>query len=205
MPGDEPFELDVRDSKQRIIGLEHHKREIGQCLNPTNCKHCNGQDCRVVGHEVRHISGEPAIAVSQFSDGIRMRLDAYNSTLQPIANWGITVLPTDRGHSAVLHYFRQEHDIMNGTTENVRALNGRRLQEYLSSLILDNCENIAISPTIWDAFGAKKQQAIRERFIPELSALSYGPPERLAELEYRRLTRDRAIPNPRQINLFNAR
>ena len=108
------------------------------------------------GHEVRHISGEPAIAVSQFLDGIRMRLDAYNSTLQPIANWGITVLPTDRGHSAVLHHFRQEHDIMNGTTENVRALNGRRLQEYLSSLILDNCENIAISPTIWDAFGAKK-------------------------------------------------
>ena len=35
--------------------------------------------------------------------------------------------------------------------------------------------------------------------------LSYGPPERLAELEYRRLARDRAIPNPRQINLFNAR
>ena len=105
----------------------------------------------------------------------------------------------------MLHYFRQEHDIMNGTTENVRALNGRRLQEYLSSLILDNCENIAISPTIWDAFGAKKHQAIRERFILELSALSYGPPERLAELEYRRLARDRAIPNPRQINLFNAR
>ena len=92
----------------------------------------------------------------------------------------------------MLHYFRQEHDIMNGTTENVRALNGRRLQEYLSSLILDNCENIAISPTIWDAFGAKKHQAIRERFIPELSALSYGPPERLAELEYRRLARDSA-------------
>ena len=27
VPGDEPFELDVRDSKQRIIGLEHYKRK----------------------------------------------------------------------------------------------------------------------------------------------------------------------------------
>lgn len=205
VPGDEAFEKDIRNCSQQMIGLEHYQREIEQCLNPPTCRRCQGQACKVVGHVVRHMPGSPAIVVSQFSDGIRMRLDAFRGTLQPIANWGITVLPTERGHSVVLHYFREETNIMHHAIDKMHSLNGRRLQEYVSSLILDNCENIAISPKAWNTFGTKKQQAITERFISELAALSYGPLDHMVELEARRLNPESAIPNPRQINLFNMR
>lgn len=205
VPEDEAFRLDLRNSRQQMIGLEHYCREMEQCLNPQNCGRCKGQDCKVVGHEVRHISGSPSVAVSQFSDGTRMRVDRVRRTRQPVANWGITVMPAERGHSVILHYFRQEYDIMCDNIESIRSLSGHRLQEYLSPLILDHCENIAIGRKTWNAFGAKKRKAITERYVSEAPETPYGPPERVAEMEYRRLNPDQPIPNPKQINLFNVR
>ena len=105
----------------------------------------------------------------------------------------------------ILHYFRQEYDIMCDDIESIRSLSGHRLQEYLSPLILDHCENIAIGRKTWNAFGAKKRKAITERYVSEAPETPYGPPERVAEMECRRLNPDQPIPNPKQINLFNVR
>ena len=203
-PDDEVFQAYLNMYRQQAIGLEHYKREVERCLNPQNCRWCNGRECKIVAHKVLHIRGEPILAVSDFTSGIRTKVNPMRRTVDYIANWGLTVLPTEKGHTVALHYFREERDIVEPTVEQLSRLQGRQLQAMVSCLILDSLENIAISPAAWLKFG-KRRQAMVDRFRSEIPDIGFGSAERIAKWERDRFDPHPTPPNRHQLNLFSTR
>ena len=96
VPNSEPFQMEVELLRQQVIGLEHYKQLTEGCLSPQNCLKCNGSKCKTIGHKVFHIPGIPALAVSDFSNGIRTRINPRFGSIEYIMNWGITVVPQSR-------------------------------------------------------------------------------------------------------------
>ena len=206
VPNDEPFQLQARMHRQNALGLEQYKKLIEPCLSPDSCNRCIGGKCKVTGHVVRRISGKPTFAVSQFSSGSRTLANFHFRTIKYIANWGLTVIPTPKGHTAILHYFLEDVPIsleMQKTIQQFEFLNGKALEQMISALVLDTCENIAISPAAWNAFGPKRQNAMLDRFGTEQSDIGFGSREQIEKWNREHLQEIREPPtNPRQLNLF---
>ena len=206
VPDDEPFQLQAGIHRQNVLGLEQYKKLIEPCLSPDSCNRCNGGKCKVTGHVVRRISGKPTFAVSQFSSGSRTHVNFYFGTIKYIANWGLTVIPSPKGHTAILHYFLEDvpkSSEMQKTIQQFESLNGKALEQMVSALVLDTCENIAISPAAWDAFGSKRQSAILDRFGTEQSDIGFGSREQIEKWNGEHFQEIRKSPtNPRQLNLF---
>lgn len=202
-PDNEMFQEHRHIIRQHIIGLRHYKREVERCLNPQNCRWCNGRECKTVAHKVLHIRGEPILAVADFTSGIRTEVNPVRGTVRK-ANWGLTVRPSEKGHTVALHYFREERAIVEPTVEQMSRLQGRHLHAMVSCLIVDHLENIAISPATWSNFG-KRRQAIVDRFRSEIPDIGFGPAERIAKWERDRLDPHPTPPNRHQLNLFSTR
>ena len=200
-PDDEVLKYQKRLNSQNVKGLSHYRRQIERCLDPRSCKICKGVACKVVAHKVRHISGKPTLSVSEFCSGARTRIRPIEGAIEYIANWGLTILPTDRGHVAILHYFFEEEEIMAPTIKDVTLLNGRRLESALSELILKSLENIALRPSMWDGIG-RRREAIRTMFDDNMPDIGFGSSDQLWKWEMNRLAPNRRIVNPNQINLF---
>ena len=205
-PDDEPFQLQARLHRQNVLGLEQYKKLIEPCLVPDTCRRCKGGKCKVTGHVVRHMPGEPTFAVSQFSSGSRTRANFHFGTLSRIANWGLTIIPIPQGHTAILQYFLEDmlgNPKTQRTISEFQALNGRALEQMISALVLDKCENIAISPKAWDAFGSKRQQAMLYRFRTEQSDVGFGSREQIKKWNREHFQEVKELPtNPRQLNMF---
>ena len=205
-PGDEPFQLQVRMHHQNVLGLEQYKKLIEPCLAPDTCDRCKGGNCKVTAHVVRHMPGKPTLAVSQFSSGSRTHVNFHFGTIKYIANWGLTVVPTPEGHTAILHYFLE--DVPNSlqmqqTIKEFQSLNGKTFEQMISALILDTCENIAVSPVAWDAFGPKRQSAMLDRFGTEQSDMGFGAQEQVKKWNREHFQELKGPPsNPRQLNMF---
>ena len=144
VPESELFRSMTRLQKQRVIGLEYYKQETERCLDSQLCRKCKGGKCRVIGHKVFHISGEPAIAASDCSDGIRTRFNPRFGLAHYIMNWGITVLPFNKGHDVILHHFVEEEHIIEPMSQRLSGLQGKKLQREISYQMLKRFENIAI-------------------------------------------------------------
>ena len=203
-PNNEPAQIILWNHKERERGLTVYKKKIEQCLNPVSCMKCTGKECQSIGHKVWHITGAPAIAASQHMDGIRARINPYRGTVQRIVNWGLTVLPTSKGHAVILHYYKDEERYLYTLFEKLFNAQGKNLQSELSILMLDYCENIAISPSHWERLGARRQQAIVERFWTEMPDFGFGTMGQIAKWERDRLSPEKYVPNMRQLNLFRA-
>ena len=203
VPESESFLAMVRLQRQRLIGLEHYKQETERCLHPERCRKCDGGKCKAIGHRVFHLSGDPAIAASDFSDGIRTRINPEFGLVDNIVNWGITVLPLDKGHKAILHHFIEEEDIIEPMSKRLSGLHGRKLQREISYRMLKSFENIAIDPMRWKQLGKNRRRAIREVFASEMPDIGFGSIDTVAKWERERFRRGIPIPNPNQINLFN--
>ena len=70
VPESELFQSMARLQRQRVNGLEYYRRQTERCLSPRECRKCTGGKCKSIGHKVYRLSGEPAVAASDFSDGI---------------------------------------------------------------------------------------------------------------------------------------
>lgn len=206
VPDDEPFLLQARMHRQNILGLQQYKKLIELCLDPVTCNRCKGDKCKVTGHVVRHIPGKPTLAVSQFSSGSRTHVNLHFGTIKYIANWGLTIIPTPKGHTAILHYFQEDVPTslqMQKTINEFRTLNGRALEQMISALVLDTCENIAISPAAWDSFGPRRQRALLNRFSTEQGDMGFGSQEQVEKWNREHFQEIKGPPgNPRQLNLF---
>ena len=205
-PDDEVFRLQARLHHQNGIGLEHYKNQVEECLQPGPCNRCNGSRCKMVSHVVRHTTGAPTLAVSQFSSGSRTEVNPVYRTFKYIANWGLTVLPRDEGHTVILHYFPDElkdSEMMAQAVSDFSSLNGRRLQEFVSMLILDSCENFAISLEAWEKYGPKRRAAIERRLGTELQDVGFGSMAQIKKWDAERLMKTKpSPPSPKQLNLF---
>lgn len=206
VPDDEAFQLQARMHRQNALGFEQYKKLIEPCLSLDSCNRCNGGKCKVTGHIVRRISGKPTLAASQFSSGSRTHVNFHFGTIKYIANWGLTVIPTPKGHTAILHHFLEDVPKsleMQKTIQQFESLNGKALEQMISALVLDTCENIVISPAAWDAFGPKRQSAMLDRFGTEQSDIGFGSREQIEKWNREHFQEIRKSPtNPRQLNLF---
>lgn len=203
VPQSELFQSMVQLQQQRVIGLEHYKQQTEGCLQPEICKKCQGGKCKVIAHKIFHIPGEPALAVSDFSDGIRTRVNPRFRSVEYIVNWGITVLPLSKGHKVIFHHFIEEESIIEPKGQSLSHLQGKKLQGEISYSILKSFENIAISPGRWEQFGESRRQAILDLFTNEMPDVGFGSMERIQRWERDRFKPDMPAHNPHQINLFN--
>ena len=203
VPEDEAFQFEVELQRQRVIGLQYYKQQAESCLRPKDCARCQGDRCRVIGHKVFHIPGEPAIAVSDFSDGIRTRINPRFGSVEYIMNWGVTVLPFSEGHKVIFHHFIEEERTSVPVGQLLSHLQGKKLQGEISYWILKSFEHIAINPARWEQFGENRRRAIFDVFLNEVPDLGFGSMERIEEWERNRFKPVMPARNPHQINLFN--
>ena len=203
VPNSEPFQMEVELLRQQVIGLEHYKQLTEGCLSPQNCLKCNGSKCKTIGHKVFHIPGIPALAVSDFSNGIRTRINPRFGSIEYIMNWGITVVPQSKGHKVVFHHFIEEEELNIPVGQLLGHLQGKRLQGEISYWILKSFENIAINPARWEQYGRHRRQAILDVFSNELPDIGFGSMERIEKWERDRFRPPAPGQNPHQINLFN--
>ena len=200
-PSDEVFRLQKRLFLQNVIGLRHYKKQIERCLDPDSCRRCKGRSCKLVAHEVITLRGEPSVAVSGFSSGVRSVVRPLEREVGHIANWGMTVLPNDKGHVVIFHYFPDERDLIGDDFEIISRLQGRKRESAISQGILQYFENIAISPDMWEQIG-KRRKSIQKMFGETMPDVGFGSSEQIRKWEDRRLGPKVPIPNPNQINLF---
>ncbi len=203
VPESELFQSMLRLQRHRVMGLTHYKRETEQCLHPETCRRCKGGKCKVLGHKVFHIPGEPVVACSSFSDGIRTIINPVSRVVQKIVNWGMTILPITDGHKVIVHHFIEEENIIEPMGRLLSRLQGDKLHREIPHQMLKYFENIAISPMRWDQIGGKRRRAIMDFFIDEMPNVGIGSVDRLDKWERDKFVPDRPIPNPNQINLFN--
>ena len=206
-PEDEMFRALAQVNAEHLQGLRYYKRVTEKCLDPERCKRCRGGPCKTIGHIKRHMQGKRGISASQFSDGTRLRVrdnSEYQTHVQSVANWGLAVLPTKRGHAALLNYFLEERAIIQSELNYIAGLQGKRLEAYISAMLLSSCEDIAISPSFWEGLGSKRQDAIRSRFRNYMPDIGVGTLEMIDKWTEERLRSHsiEQIPNPSHINLF---
>ena len=202
-PESELFQSMGQLQRQRVIGLEYYKSQTERCLSPRDCRECKGSKCRVIEHRVFHLSGEPAVAAADFSDGIRTRVNPRFRLVEHLVNWGITVLPFTKGHKVILHHFVEEEGIIEPMSQRLSALHGKKLQREISYRLLKSFENIAIGPGRWNQIGDRRRRAIQEVFTNEMPEIGFGSIDMVMKWERDRARPETPIPNPNQINLFN--
>ena len=214
VPNDEALRLTVVMNRRNIRNLSHYKAQVERCLYPDECARCDygSKQCKNIVHKTRELRGAPVLAVAQFSEGSAARIlyDGPKPELQVIANCGITIFPTSEGHTIVEHYFAEEKQIWkqkNAHWPNLQNKSGKALEEAVSLLALDYCENIAMNPKHWDKFGNKRQDAIRKR-ATETIFTPFSTPEHIQQQSERQRraasSPSEYVPNRRLLNLFRA-
>ena len=183
-------------------GLKIYAQNFGQHLSTDSCDKCNEQVCETIKHKRWVIPGEPALAVSQFTSGFQAKIDYHAKTVQKMVNWGLTVLPTNKGHVAILHYLKDEEHDLKGLFSNLFHAQGKKLAAELSVIILDNCENVAINPDYWDRLGSRRQQAITERFWTRMPEFGFETIQETEKGERSQAFPSKHVPNLQQLNLF---
>ena len=148
--------------------------------------------------------GKPALVVSDFSDGIRTRINPRFRTVEYIVNWGMTVLPLNDGHRVILHHFVEEEPIIEPMSQQLSRLQGWKLQGEISHRMLKSFENIVIDPRRWQQLGGKRRQAMLDVFLNEMPETGFGDMETVMKWERNRFKPDMPAPNPNQLNLFSS-
>ena len=175
-----------------LEGLSYYKRNLQQCLDPQNCKKCNGTQCSFVTHTVLPLKGKPKLAASTFSLGLRDH-----------ENWGLTIVPlTDlTGNDVIWHQFGEHRKVMEERISLQKQAQGRRREELVSQCILRFAVGVVVSPEWWIKIGNKRRRAIVEMVSAE-NGIATGTPESVSWRLNRANTPILDLPNPRQLNLF---
>lgn len=215
VPNDAEFRLAISMHRSNLRNLSRYKGQVEHCLFPEKkCARCayGAKQCKKIVHKNRELRGAPVLAVAQFPEGSKARIlyGGPEPELQVIANCGITIFPTSDGHTIVEHYFTEEKQIWeqkNAHWPNLQDRSGKALEEAVSLLALDYCENIAINPKHWDKFGKKRQGAIRRR-ATETIFTPFSTPEHIQQQSERQRraasSPSEYVPNRRLLNLFRA-
>ena len=175
-----------------LKGLGYYKRNLQLCLEPRNCRKCDGTQCSFVTHAVLPLKGKPKLAASAFSLGLRDH-----------ENWGLTVVPlTDlTGHDVIWHHFGEHQKVMEKRISRQKKAQGRKREELVSQCILRFVVAVVLSPEWWTKMGHNRRNAIVETVSAE-NGIAFGTPESVSWWLDRANTPILDLPNPRQLNLF---
>ena len=114
----------------------------------------------LVKHKIVRLRARPTIAVSEWS--------AYG--VESYLNYGLTVLPV--GHqntTAIFHYFEEESENFYAALGHLEPASLKEKKHMLSRVIIEDFENITVSPHAWNQFGPEKQNRITEHYMQSLT------------------------------------
>ena len=127
-----------------------------------------------VRHVTRQLPGTPRIACSDAGVWDHHWVDFFSGPATPIESngiWGITVMPTDRGHAVTLHYCTVTQDKrmakrhlskMDQEMTAFKELQGIALEEAISSQVIVLTENLCIGTRAWDSLPTQRKEVIRK-------------------------------------------
>ena len=197
---------------ERLRSLKETKMKVLKCLNPQDCK-CK-PTC-VVQHQTKVIKTPIPIVAGSIASGGYTYIQLNNVTIEDINSaWGFSIFPMEDQHTVVMSaidnpqiqqyskYISKEQIEKSRSAkryfEHIVKSNGRGLEESVSAELLLFSENWIINPTIWDAYGRKKQEAIITAFnnLEEIYAGKYR------WMNKGKWWEEVGIPNRHQLNLF---
>ena len=117
---------------------------------------------------------------------------------EPNASWSLTVIPRADNHTVIFSYV--DNSAAEQFFPHIATANGSELEAAVSAEIILFSENWYINPSVWEAYGQKRQQAILtayDNFDELIVGINYDlkPP---TQPWYDFLQ----LPNRHQINLF---
>ena len=129
----------------------------------------NDKEFERIKHKVLRLKTSPTLAVCEWS--------AFGN--ESYLKYGLTVLPINASHTtAMIHYFEEDTNMLYDSLGHLLATTKQKQKKILSRVIIEDCENVTLSPHIWNQFSSVKQQRIKEHFRdtianPELHRLPY--------------------------------
>lgn len=109
-----------------------------------------------IKHKVIKVKTSPTLAVSEWS--------SYGD--KDYLNYGLTVLPiNERNTTAIIHYLEEDTEKLQASLGHLFAAAKQDQKQILSRVIIEDFENVTLSPRVWNQFGPEKQQRIREHYI----------------------------------------
>lgn len=122
------------------------------------------QDC-LYHKAIRVPSKQSAVAVCAWSNGLRYEYEPQNPIVMKISQAGCTVYPLGNEHVVVYHYTATDESGVRKANWPLYKASGTLLQQRISHDILRYCEEIVISPEVWQDFSEEKRQAITDYFM----------------------------------------
>ena len=124
-----------------------------------------------IKHRVIKIKTSPTLAVSEWS--------AYGE--ESYLNYGLTVLPINaRNTTAIIHYSEEDTEKLHDSLGHLFGATKQDQKQILSRVIIEDFENVTLSPRVWNQFNAEKRQRIREHYIDTIRDLDL---HRLVKIE----------------------
>ena len=126
-----------------------------------------------IRHVTKLLPGAPRIACSNAGPWDHHWVDFLSPTVRPIEShgiWGITVVPTNRGHAATLHYATVALDRVVAASQlrkmdqemaAFEGLKGVHLEEAISSHVIVLTENLCIGIRAWESLPSRRKELIR--------------------------------------------
>ena len=115
-----------------------------------------------VKHKVVRLKATPTVAVSEWS--------AYG--VESYLNYGLTVLPiAPRNTTAVFHFLEEESDNFRNALGHIEPASQSEKKRLLSRVIIEDFENVTVSPRAWNQFGSKRQDRITAHYIQSIRDL----------------------------------
>ena len=112
-----------------------------------------------IKHRVIKIKTLPTLAVSDWS--------SYGD--KDYLNYGLTVLPiNERNTTAIIHYLEEDTEKLQASLGRLFAAAKQAQKQILSRVIIEDFENVTLSPRVWNQFSPEKQQRISEYYIATL-------------------------------------
>ena len=139
----------------------------------------------LVKHKIVRLKARPTIAVSEWA--------AYGA--ESNVNYGLTVLPDGhRNTTAIFHYFGDGSEKFDDALCHLERASLTAKKHVLSRVIIEDYENVTVSPHAWNQFGSEKQNRITEHYM----AVDYRM-RPITDPDLHRLTE---IEGQDQLNLF---
>ena len=130
---------------------------------------------------------------------IPMEQTQLHTHKEPNCSWSFTVIPGTDSHAVIVSY------VANSEAErffqHIATANGAELEAAVSAEIILFSENWYLNPSVWEAYGQKRQQAILTAYdnLDELITGAYDYDLKPPTQPWYDFLR---VPNRRQINLF---
>ena len=159
-----------------------------------------------IKHVTKLLSGTPTIACSNAGVWDHHWVDFWSGPARPIESngvWGITVMPTDGGHVAVLHYCTVARDRyvatrhlskMDQAMAPFEELQGIALGEAISSHVIVLTEDLCVGTHAWESYPQQRKEVIRRAWTNN----SWIPNEAFGRVIVQGISAD-DLPN---LNLF---